>query len=371
MSAIPRWFKRFGSRFGPALQSDTSFIEAAYLEILGRPADQDGLDHYRRVLREGLGRTAVLLSLMRSAEFTSTLQQQAPALPDLRALRPDRYRTAIDRTNGLSIPVFVAQSAADFDWLEAAILEHGYYEKPGVWNLGVDADKRVVAEIIASFAPQQPIELGCAAGAVLECLLEYGVTAEGVEISSAAIDKASARVRSRIHQGDLLSLELDGGYDMMFGLDVFEHLNPNRLDRYVQRLASIARDGAWFFCNIPAFGEDVAFGTVFPLYVDAWQEDAAEGRAFSTIHVDELGYPIHGHLTWGDADWWVKRFEAVGLERQIAVERALHLKYDAYMEKRSPARRAYFVFAKQASLQERESVARRIAATSSKVLAGG
>lgn len=366
-----RFFKRLRSRLGPALQSDSAFVETAYLEILGRPADQDGLDHYKRLLRDGLGRTAVLLSLVRSDEFTSRLARKTPALPSLRTLRPQRYRDAIDRTNGESIAVFDAESAADFDWLEMAILQNGYYEQPGVWNLGVDLDKRVIAEIIAAFAPQRALELGCAAGAVLECLQEHAVYAEGVEISTTAIARASPGVRNRIHHGDLLSLELPHGHDMVFGLDVFEHLNPNRLDGYVQELTRIARDGAWFFCNIPAFGSDDVFGTVFPLYVDGWERDAAAGRHFSTIHVDELGYPIHGHLTWADTRWWVERFEATGLRRAIEVERALHRKYDPYMRKRSPARLAYFVFAKNGSSDAEKAVVCRIDGEPSRVLNRG
>jgi hypothetical protein len=35
------------------------FVEAAYREILGRNADLDSLNHYRQVLRTGVGRTAV------------------------------------------------------------------------------------------------------------------------------------------------------------------------------------------------------------------------------------------------------------------------------------------------------------------------
>jgi hypothetical protein len=366
-----RFFKRLRSRFGTALQSDSAFVEAAYLEILGRPADQDGLDHYKRLLRDGLGRMAVLLSLMRSEEFTSRLVRKAPALPSLRSMRPHRYGEAIDRTNGEEISVFGAESAADFDWLEMAILQNGYYEQPGVWNLGVDLDKRVIAEIIASFAPERALELGCAAGAVLECLQDYAVHAEGVEISTTAIAQASSGVRNRIHHGDLLSLDLPRVHDMVFGLDVFEHLNPNRLDSYVQELTRIARDGAWFFCNIPAFGHDDVFGTVFPLYVDGWEREAAAGRHFSTIHVDELGYPIHGHLTWADARWWVERFEAAGLRRAVEVEGALHRKYDAYMQKRAPARLAYFVFAKNGSAAAEKTVVQRIGAEPSRALRRG
>jgi hypothetical protein len=338
--------RRLRARWGPAFQTDTAFVEAAYREILGRNPDLDGLNHYRRVLREGMGRTAVLLELMRSDEFTSRLATSTRPLPSLRTARPDRYRKAIDRTNGSAIVVFEAGEPADFDWLERAVIENGYYDRAGVWTLGVDTDKRVVAEIVASFAPRQALELGCAAGAVLESLEEHGVLAQGIEISSMAIQKASAAVRPRIHQGDVLTLDLPAGYDVVFGLDVFEHLNPNRMDAYIRRLAFLAADGGYFFCNIPAFGADPVFGTVFPFYVDGWERDAAAGRPFTTLHVDALGYPIHGHLTWADARWWSERFQAAGLTREIEIERAIHDKYDRYMKERSPARVAHFVFGK-------------------------
>ena len=364
-----RLLKRLKARFGPAVQSDTAFIESAFREILGRNADLDGLTHYRRVLREGMGRTAVLLDIMRSEEYTARLVKKPEhTLPDLRTLRPAGYREAIDRTNGQAIPVFEAAGSADFDWLEQAIVAHRYYEKPGVWNLGVDADKRVIAEIVASFSPGRALELGCAAGAVLECLLTYGVTAEGVEISSMAIERASPRVRGNIHQGDLLTLQLASDYDLVFGLDVFEHLNPNRIPSYLTRLREITSDGAFLFCNIPVFGEDPVFGTVFPFYIDGWERDALEGRPFSTIHVDDLGYPIHGHLTWADARWWSLQFEACGFQRDVAIEQALHRKYDHYMEKRAPARKAYFVFGKEGSAARRAQVIAKITREASREL---
>jgi hypothetical protein len=364
-AVLERFFRRLKARWGPAFQSDTDFVESAFREILGRNADLDGLTHYRRVLREGLGRTAVLLDIMRSDEFISKLKKPEPSLPSLRALRPDRYRHAVDRSNGQSIPVFDTSSASDFDWLEEAIIKFGYYEKPGVWTLEVDADKVVVAEIVAAFAPRHALEIGCAAGAVLDCLEDRGVLAEGVEISAMAREKAPVRVRDRIHQGDLLALNLPAGYDVLFGLDVFEHLNPNRLDAYIARLAAIAADDAFLFCNIPAFGSDAIFGTVFPLYLDGWDRDASAGRPFTTLHVDDLGYPIHGHLTWAATSWWVDRFQAAGFRRELDVERALHKKYDDYMEKRAPARKAFFVFSKTARPDRRASIIERIDSTRS------
>lgn len=365
------FFKRLKARLAPILQSDTAFIQSAYRDILGRDADDEGLEFYRRVLREGVSRTAVLVSLTRSEEYTSILPRKIRVIAGLRAIRPDRYRDTVDRSSNEPIAVFDAASPADFDWLESAILEYGYYEKPGVWNLEVDTDKRVIAEIITSFAPERALELGCAAGAVLEGLQDLGVEAEGIDISAMAVARAADRVRARIHQGDLLSIQLGAHYDMVFGLDVFEHLNPNRLDSYVGRIAQIAREGAFLFCNIPAFGDDPVFGTLFPFYVDGWEQDAAAGRPFSTLHVDDEGFPIHGHLIWADARWWVQRFEAAGFERQVDIERALHRKYDSYMAKKSPARRAYFVFGKDVAAARVAAVVKRIGGQESQALRQG
>jgi hypothetical protein len=360
------WLRRLKARLEPVLISDTEFVDGAFRDILGREADQGGLEFYRGVLRQGVRRTAVLLDIMRSEEFRRTLGPAAPSsLPNLVVQRPERYRRTIDRVNGSSMLVFNVETPADFDWLESAILQNGYYEEPGVWVLDVDFDKRLVAEMLAAFAPEEALELGCAAGAVLQCLDDLGIRGEGVEISSMAIAKAPDRVRSRIHHGDLLALDLPKRYDLLFGLDIFEHLNPNRLDAYIARIARVTSDDAYLFCNIPAFGTDAVFGTVFPFYVDGWAEDAAAGRPLRSIHVDDLGYPIHGHLAWGDAAWWTRQFEKAGFARDEAIERAFHRKYDAYMEKRSPARRAYFVFGKEGSRRRRDDVIARIASSPS------
>lgn len=354
--------KYLKARLGPIFISDSEFVDSAFRDILGRDADQGGLEFYRGVLGQGVSRTAVLLDIMRSEEFRRTLTSSAPStLPNLVVQRPERYRRTTDRVNGSSMLVFDAGAAADFDWLEQAIIANGYYEEPGVWVLDVDFDKRLVAEMIAAFAPAAALELGCAAGAVLHCLDDIGIAGEGVEISSMAIAKAGDRVRPRIHHGDLLAIDLPRRYDLLFGLDIFEHLNPNKLDAYIARIAAVTTDDSFLFCNIPAFGADPVFGTVFPFYVDGWAEDAAAGRPLRSLHVDDRGYPIHGHLAWGDAAWWTRQFERAGFTREIEIERAFHRKYDGYMEKRSPARRAYFVFGKDESARRRADVLARIA----------
>jgi SAM-dependent methyltransferase len=258
--------------------------------------------------------------------------------------------------------VFDVRDDADFDRMESAIIGDGYYEAPGVWSLEIDGDKRVMADLIARFAPTHALEIGCASGAVLRALLDLGVVAEGVDISNMARDRAPAEVREHIHVGDLLageSLGLAHDYDLVFGLDIFEHLNPNRLARYLAALRARVVDGGWLFTVVPAFGTDEVFGEVFPLYLDEWDADVAANRPFRTLHTDDDGYPMNGHLIWATSGWWVEQFARAGFVRRPGVEAAIQERYRAHFEA-EPARRSCYVFSAGAEPPDAAAVIDRL-----------
>jgi SAM-dependent methyltransferase len=267
-------------------------------------------------------------------------------IEDLTRLRPEAYETVDDHWQGRPVPVFVARSPDDFDWLEKAILEYRYYEQGGVWTLAIDDDKRVMAEIVASLGGETAFELGCSNGGVLACLDDLGVVAEGVDISDFARRFAAPRVRDRIHIGDPLDVHLDRRFDVVYGLDIFEHFNPNRLHAYLERTASLVRPGGHVFVNVPAYGDDPVFGPVFPLALEEWEPDRTAGRNFSHLHVDDHGWPVNGHLVLAEWAWWETRFEQTGLRREPELERALHDKYDWFLKRNSVARMSFFVFSK-------------------------
>jgi hypothetical protein len=102
--------------------------------------------------------------------------------------------------------------------------------------------------------------------------------------------------------------------------------------------------------------------------LEEWNRDAASGRPFSLLPVDDHGYPFHGHLVWADSAWWVSQFEATGLRREHSVERALHECYDAYMRQNSPARRSFYVFSQQADPASVAALAERIRSNGSRIL---
>jgi len=350
------------------IDSDQIFLENAYRKILGRKIDEDGLYHYTKLLKDGYSKTNVLMNLIESKEFIDKVLRENHIIQSLRELRPSSYQIVDDVLQNNKALVFTAETKDDFDWLESMILEYGYYEKPGVWSFDINTDKRVMAEIMSSFKPSQALEIGCANGALLHCLYEMNIFCEGVEISNMAIKKAFPQIKNNIHKGDILDLELSSKYDLIFGLDVFEHLNPNKLDDYINKIYGMLSNGGYVFCNIPAFGSDPIFGTVFPIYIKDWELDVSQERIFSKLHVDKDGYPINGHLIWADSHWWVKQFEQKNFHREVEIEKAFHKKYDDYMNKTSVARRSYYVFSKDAEKEQNEAIINLIKLNPSQVL---
>lgn len=338
---------RAARQHGMALdeRADHAFIDDLYREVLGREADVSGRAWLQAMLDAGAPRQAVSYVLAISEESLNRQWAARMQLKDLRELRPASF-VHRQGQDGSEHEVFRAEVPEDTDWMESMILEHGYYEKPGIWSLEVDDDKRRMGSLLGAFRPRRALEIGCSSGAVLTSLADLGFHAEGLEISRMAIQRADASVRRRIIQGDLLTVDLQGRYDLVFGLDVFEHLNPNRLDRYLARLCELMDDEGFLFVNSPAFGEDPVYGTVFPLDLQSWREDASAGRLFRELLVDEDGYPAHGHLIWAASTWWTRTFERAGFHRQVAVEEAAHSVYDAEFEAESIARKAFFVFSR-------------------------
>lgn len=352
------------------LSSDQAFLEKVYPIFYGREIDEDGRRIYSQMLRGGHDRTSIIAILAKSEEFVNRVLRENLPLKDIRPLRPESYRETEDAIRRTGITVFEARVQEDFDWLEKMLLEAGYYERPGIWSFDLDLDKKVQAEILASLAPGRSLELGCANGAILKLLAQRGLAGEGVEISAMAKTRAFPEVKNRIHLGDLLDLHLAAGYDLIYGLDIFEHLNPNRLKAYVERIGALLAEGGYFYCNIPVFGDDPVFGTVFPRYLKEWEGERSGLRPFRTLHVDALGYPMNGHLIWADGAWWVRQFEEAGLTREAEVEKAIHEKYDPYWEARARARKPFYLFSKKAGAEKNRRVIETIRRSSSPELTG-
>ena len=334
---------RLGDR--PEL-SDEDFVAAAYRELLHREADRAGSAFYVDQLGGGKSRLRVLDELASSDEHVNRVVGEAYPLPDIRLANESRYVDVPDIDGSGLVSCFVARSATDFEWIGEQIALHDYYDRPGIWGYSVTAEKRVVAEMLSCFAPRRALDLGCSNGVVMKCLHDLGIRAEGVELSKSAIEVAFSEIRDDIHHGDVIDLVGDSSYDLISGLDIFEHVTPADLDKLIVAISDLMTTGGFLFANIPAFGEDDVFGTVFPYYVDAWRESAGRGELFDLIHVDDQGFPMNGHIIWAASDWWERQFRAHGLTRVRSVEAALHRRYRDFLKEAAPARLAFYAFMK-------------------------
>ena len=330
-------------------QSDGEFLEEIYKRLLGREIDEEGKRFYLEFLGKGQSRVSVVLSIIESEEFknkTARDNLHHLLLPSVRSEKPDQYKQVMDTHAKEKIWVFEVQAPSDFDWLENKIIENGYYEKPGVWNLEIGEDQKILSELISTFDPEWVLDLGCANGTIMKCLFDRGIKSEGIEISRLFLSKAFPEIKKNIHFGEILEVDLKKKYDFILGLDIFEHLNPNKLKQYIQKIYSLLSENGFLFCNIPAFGNDEVFGEIFPVYIKDWEQDIKENQLFQTVHTDDYGYPKNGHIIGAGTQWWVKQFEEQGFHRQKKREKTLHNQYDKDMDQVSIARKSYYLFLK-------------------------
>lgn len=347
LASSPECLRRAIDGLDAAGSGDEDFVARCYETLLRRDADPSGLAHYVSRLRDGDSRETIAMVLAGSDEHVNHIAAEAYPLPDLIAAFPERYARAHDDSGAETAWCYVADSEAAYDWINAQISLHGYYDRPGIWSFSVNEDKRTMARIIASLQPSRVMDLGCANGTIIDCLDDLGVYAEGVDLSATAMRRASPLARTRIHVGDAVEIALPHSCDVLAGLDIFEHVPPSRVGALIRNVASMLEPGGRVVANIPAFGRDETFGEVFDVYLDEWQTAAAADEPFTHLHVDHAGFPLHGHLTWATTQWWQSQFEAAGFTRDTTNEQRIQVEF-AQEFTDHPSRRSLYVFTKVA-----------------------
>jgi SAM-dependent methyltransferase len=95
------------------------------------------------------------------------------------------------------------------------------------------------------------LDVGCGTGANLQMLSQFGV-AEGVDVSTEALDFCRARGLARVRQGAAESLPYeDAQFDLVTGLDVVEHLDDDVVG--LSEMRRILRPGGRALLFVPAF----------------------------------------------------------------------------------------------------------------------
>ncbi|MBV8091156.1 MAG: methyltransferase domain-containing protein [Alphaproteobacteria bacterium] len=313
-----------------------------YRGLLKRDPDDAGLQNHVGPLRAGTALEHVVRSFVTSPEFrTRMLAALVPTidLPDLTQVMPVYYETQV--VQGRAMTIFAGRCDADIDLMELLIQRHRYYDRFGVWSPVIEIDKQITAAIVRGLGAHNCFEFGCFTGPVLSLLADSGVSVAGADVSHLAFAFAYPNVRDAMIYGDLLGLDIARRFDVVLCMDVLEHINPIRLDAYIEKITSILAGEGYIYINSPMCGYDRVFGLVEEPYLEEWRTvgDASYWRHWPC---DDKGWPMHGHLVWASAPWWQRKFEAHGMARDLTVEKVIH-EHLAHFYETNPSRRSLFV----------------------------
>lgn len=96
------------------------------------------------------------------------------------------------------------------------------------------------------------LEIGCGHGATGRALeQERGFAVTGIELDPAAAAEARRRL-SRVIQGDLLGARLEEHYDVILGLDVFEHVAES--EAFLRRCRELLKPDGSLILSVPNVG---------------------------------------------------------------------------------------------------------------------
>jgi SAM-dependent methyltransferase len=324
--------------FVAGTMSFSNVVQASFQAALRRDIEPGDLAHFVEALRNGFPLKTMLSDLIASDEFIKVHQSPlVVTLPSLLDMYPNRYYR--NSSNNL---IFPAKGNEDIDFLEDAINKYRYYDSFGIWTSEINLDKRVTANIIDALGAKSCLEIGCYNGSVLGLLDETGIKVCGVDISHRAFLLADQRIHQRLRYGDILDLPFDKAYESVLVMDLLEHLNPSKLDRYIQRIASLLSAEGTLYVNSPMFGADRVFQEVFSCYVDEWTE-VGDADYWRHIHCDEMGWPVHGHLVWASPTWWEGAFAKHGLVRDTDAEIVVQTVLADFFLHHAPARKSLFI----------------------------
>ncbi len=112
------------------------------------------------------------------------------------------------------------------------------YERNDAW-LGFFG--KVADRIVAEIAPKTVMDAGCAIGLLVETLRARGVDAEGIDLSTWAIEHASDAAKPFVREGSITE-PFGRRYDLIACIEVLEHMPPEDAEKAIANFAAHTSD---------------------------------------------------------------------------------------------------------------------------------
>jgi len=139
-----------------------------------------------------------------------------------------------------------------------------------------------IADQIASrIQPQRVLDAGCALGILVETLRARGIDAEGIDISSYAIDQVCDPIKPYCRQGSIAE-EFPGRYDLIVSIEVLEHMPAEDGERAIANFCRHSDDV--LFSSTPADHREPTHVNVQP--AEHWAEIFARHGFFRDVDFD-------------------------------------------------------------------------------------
>jgi len=144
-----------------------------------------------------------------------------------------------------------------------ALYEKGYYLSEG--KIGyTDYDsiplsnflwQPAFVQLIEDIKGKNVLDIGCATGRLMELLKEKGADeVEGIEVSAYAASLAGGK-GFKVHQGDIMALDTESGFDIITAFDVIEHV-PDLRAFFARACDLLKPDGVFIFMTPDAGSKD-------------------------------------------------------------------------------------------------------------------
>jgi SAM-dependent methyltransferase len=137
----------------------------------------------------------------------------------------------------------------------------------GLYHEFIDYYAEVRADILPFVPPgaREVLEIGCGRGLTGRLLRErLGCRVTGVELNPVAAEDARANL-DRVLSGDIEAIEIEGRYDLIVALELFEHLV--RQEAFLDRMRELLNPGGAILLSVPNVGH---YSVVRDLLAGRW-----------------------------------------------------------------------------------------------------